>query len=126
VNEIMRISTRVALYIASAGFLVWAVMPASRTIAAGILLGLAASWFNMYLLRRRVEQVTEMSARGTPRKMGAGLASRLATVLLVVMIAYRFSMYFNLSAALGACFIMPFVALVVASVLNRRNLNGKG
>lgn len=76
---------------------------------------------NAFLLKRRVELVTMSAAVGGSRKMGLGLGSRIATVLLVVIIAYRFPDKFSMPAALAGCMIMPFILLVAAFIHNKRH-----
>ncbi|AJY74567.1 ATP synthase subunit I [Paenibacillus beijingensis] len=125
-NDIMKTALRIALFIVSACLLAWAVIPEGRTIAAGLVLGMAAGSLNALLLRRRVEWVGQVAAGQGARKMGLGMAGRLATVLLAVMIAYKNPEYFSLPFTLSACFIMPFVILASGFVVNKRHSNGKG
>ena len=121
-DEVMKNATRAALLFAACCLLVWAVVPEWRTIAAGLVLGLAASVSNTFLLRRRVDWMGKVVTELGPRKMGLGLAGRLATILLVVMVAKKYPEQFSLPSTLIACFLMPFVTLAYAYFLNKRNL----
>ncbi|MDQ0061961.1 ATP synthase subunit I [Paenibacillus harenae] len=119
-DNIMKTAVRVLLYLLAACLLVWALAPEWRIVTLGLLLGLAASSMNAFLLRRRVEMVTHGAAGTGPRKMGLGLGSRIATVLLVAMIAYRFPEKFSMPAALIGCMVMPFILLAAAYFHNKR------
>ncbi|UVI29953.1 ATP synthase subunit I [Paenibacillus spongiae] len=120
-DEMMKKATRAALLFSACCLLVWAAVPEWRTVAAGLVLGLAASVSNTFLLRRRVDWIGKVTAMQGPRKMSLGLAGRLATVLLAVMIAKKYPEQFSMPATLSACFIMPFVTLAYAYFLNKRN-----
>lgn len=119
-DNIMKSAVRVLLFLIAACLLVWAFAPAWRTATLGLLLGLAASSMNAFLLKRRVELITHGAAGNGPRKMGLGLGSRIATVLLTAMIAYRFPEKFNMPAALIGCMILPFILLAAAYFHNKR------
>jgi len=121
-DEVMKKATRAALLFSACCLLVWAVVPEWRTVAAGLVLGLAASLSNAFLLRRRVDWMGKVVTELGPRKMGLGLAGRLATILLVVMVAKKYPEQFSLPTTLIACFLMPFVTLAYAYFLNKRNL----
>lgn len=119
-DKIMKMAVRTLLYTTAICLLVWAVVPDWRTVTLGLLLGLAASSMNAFLLRRRVEMVTLGATGVGPRKMGLGLGSRIATVLLVAMLAYRFPEKFSMPAALLGCMVMPFILLAAAYIHNKR------
>lgn len=121
-DKIMNTAVRSLLFAMGVCLLVWAFMPDLRTVALGLLLGLAASFMNAFLLRRRVEMITLKAAGGASRRMGMGLGSRIAMVLLVAMVAYRFPEDFSMPAALIGCMVMPFILLVAAYIHNRNKL----
>ncbi|WP_206669946.1 ATP synthase subunit I [Paenibacillus luteus] len=116
----MKTALRTLVYAMVVCLIVWAFLPEWRTVSLGLLVGLAASSMNAFLLRRRVEMVTLGAAGIGPRKRGLGLGNRIATVLLVAMIAYRFPEDLSMPAALAGCMVMPFVLLVSAYIHNKR------
>ncbi len=119
-DKIMKTALRTLVYAMVVCLIVWAFLPEWRTVSLGLLVGLAASSMNAFLLRRRVEMVTLGAAGIGPRKRGLGLGNRIATVLLVAMIAYRFPEDLSMPAALAGCMVMPFVLLVSAYIHNKR------
>ena len=62
--ELLGRALRTALFFMSALLGAWALVPEGRTVAAGLLLGTAASVVNAFLLRRRVELIGRMAAEG--------------------------------------------------------------
>ncbi|MFD1957904.1 ATP synthase subunit I [Paenibacillus thailandensis] len=119
-DKLMKTAVRTLLFVIAACLLVWAVLPEWRIVSQGLLLGAAGGSMNAFLLKRRVELVTMSAAGGGSRKMGLGLGSRIATVLLVAIIAYRFPEEFSMPAALAGCMIMPFILLVAAFIHNKQ------
>ncbi|MCU6708510.1 ATP synthase subunit I [Paenibacillus sp. J5C_2022] len=119
-DNIFKTAMRTVLILAAACLLLWGILPSYRAVFAGLLLGVAASSLNALLLRRRVEMVARSMANRSVRRMGLGLGSRMAMVLLVAMIAYRYPETFNLPAALAASMVMPFIVLVSAFIWNKR------
>jgi ATP synthase protein I len=119
-DNIMKTALRTLVYAMAVCLIVWAFLPEWRTVSLGLLVGLAAGSMNAFLLRRRVEMVTLGAAGVGPRKRGLGLGNRIATVLLVAMIAYRFPEDLSMPAALAGCMVMPFVLLVAAYIHNKR------
>lgn len=119
-DKIMKTAVRALFYAMAVCLIVWAFLPEWRTVSLGLLLGLAASSMNAFLLRRRVEMVTLGAAGLGPVRRGLGLGSRIATVLLVAMVAYRFPEKFSMPAALIGCMVMPFILLAAAYIHNKR------
>jgi len=119
-DEMMNKAIRVALLFMACCLLVWIVAPEWRTVTAGLAMGVVASVLNALMLRRRVDYIGKMTAEQGPRKMGLGMAGRIATVLLAAMIAHKYPDYFNLPTTLLASFLMPFVMLAYAYFLNKR------
>lgn len=119
-DKIMKTAVRTLFYLMAVCLIVWAFLPEWRTAALGLLLGLAAGSMNAFLLRRRVEMVTLGAAGLGPARRGLGLGSRIATVLLVAMLAYRFPEKFSMAAALIGCMVMPFILLAAAYIHNKR------
>jgi len=126
-DKIMRSATRTVIYMMSACLILWAVLPGWKTVTLGLTVGLGASSLNAFLLKRRVNMLAEATLEGGSRKRGLGFGSRIATVLLVAMFAYRYPETLNMPAALIGSMVMPFVILVTAIVHNvKENSSGKG
>ncbi|MCR2807465.1 ATP synthase subunit I [Paenibacillus soyae] len=119
VDNIFKTAMRWALIFAAACLLLWVIMPEWKSVCAGLLLGVFASFLNALMLRRRVEIVGQ--AAGGNRRMGMGLGSRIAMVLLVAMVAYKNPETFNLPATLAASMVMPFFTLVSAFLHHKRH-----
>lgn len=68
-------------------------------IFQGLLLGSAASFYNLWLLQRKTRQLGEAVEKGRS-KLGIGTFSRLAAAVLVTMIALRFEEQFHIIAAI--------------------------
>lgn len=125
-DNIFKMAMRGALFFAAACLLLWGIFPEWKSVFAGLLLGVVASFMNALLLRRRVEIVGQAMASRGMRKMGLGLGSRMAMVLLVAMVAYKYPETFNLPATLAASMVMPFILLVSALIHQKRLNSGKG
>jgi len=124
--ELLQRAVRTALFFMSAALIAWVFVPAGRAVAAGLAIGAAASIVNGILLARRVELLAKAAAEGGGRRLGAGFALRIATVLGVVLIARRFPEHVSLPAALGACFIVPIAVFFAAIAQNKHRSDGKG
>ncbi|WP_424766598.1 ATP synthase subunit I [Paenibacillus sp. sgz302251] len=126
-DKIMRSAIRTIIYMMSACLILWAVLPEWQTVTLGLMVGLAASAMNAFLLKRRVNMLAQATLEEGSRKRGLGFGSRIATVLLVAMLAYRYPETLNMPAALIGSMVMPFVILVAAIIHNvKENNNGKG
>jgi len=121
-DEILTKSTRAAFWLLAISLMVWAVRPEWRIYSAGVVLGVSASLVNAFLLRKRIAWIGTLykDNPNPPRKVGLGLASRLAVVLLAAMLAYRYPDRFHLPSVLYSCFFMPVVSLFIAILRNRR------
>lgn len=125
--DILKTATRIVLISMGVIMLIWAVVPNARTIALGLALGSIGSIVNATILQRRIERMAEVvSGESAPRRVGLGLGSRIAMVLLVVMIAYRFPEQINLPAALAACFLVQVMSPFAAVWHNIREDKRKG
>ncbi|QYR22051.1 ATP synthase subunit I [Paenibacillus sp. sptzw28] len=125
-NEIFKKAMRSAFYMMSLCVVAWVFFPSLKTIAAGIVLGCAASLFNGMLLLRRVEFIGQAVAGTGVRKMGLGLAGRLSTVLLVVMIAHKFPGHLDVAATLSSAFYVQIAAFLITAVTYSKRYRGKG
>jgi len=126
-DKIMRSATITMIYMMSACLILWAAIPDWKPVMMGLLVGLAASALNAFLLQRRVKMVTDAAQVEGSRKRGLGFGNRIAMVLLVAMLAYRYPETLNMPAALSGSMVMPFVILIIAIIHNvKENRIGKG
>lgn len=128
-DKLMKTAMRGMLVLMAISMLLWAVVPEWKTIALGLFCGFVASALNAFLLQRRIGMVTEAAVlEGTKTKRrGLGFGNRIAMVLLLAMIGYRYPDIINLPAALAGSMVMPFL-LLVAGIFHtiQENRNGKG
>ena len=125
----MKSATRWMLYLTAVCLILWAVVPTWKSVMLGLAVGLAASTMNAFLLKRRVALIAEYTIQqgAQTKRRGLGFGNRIATVLLVAMIAMKFPETLNLPAALSGSMVSPFVILVVALIHNlKTNNSGKG
>ncbi|WP_188456670.1 ATP synthase subunit I [Virgibacillus oceani] len=66
-------------------------------IFLGLLLGSVVSFYNLYLLQKKTNDVAEAVGQGKSVR-GVGTLSRLAAVALAVVIALRYEDYFHIIA----------------------------
>lgn len=125
-DSLLKPARTAAFVFAAACLLVWALVPAMQPVAAGCLLGVAASAVNALLLRRRMDWLANQAAAGRTGRMGVGMASRLATVLLAAMIAFRYEHIFSMPATIAACFYVQVSLFVIMIVHNKRQSSRKG
>ncbi|GGD92754.1 ATP synthase subunit I [Paenibacillus nasutitermitis] len=124
-NEIFKKAMRSALYLMSLCIVFWLLVPSLKTVAAGIVVGCAASMFNAYLLQRRIELLGQTVVEQGPRRVSIGLAGRLATVLLVVMIANKVPQHLDVAATLSASFYVQIAVFLITAVTYSKH-SGKG
>lgn len=128
-DKMMKSATRWMLYLLALTLIAYAVFPTWKSVALGLALGLIASGLNAFLLQRRVGIITDsVTQEGTrTRRKGLGFGNRIAMVLLVAMIGYRYPDIINLPAALAGSMVMPFLILAAAIIHNvKENNSGKG
>lgn len=128
-DNLMKSATRWMLILIAICLLLWAVLPNLRSVMMGLTVGLTASTMNAFLLRRRVAMVGQATIQEgvKTKRRGLGFGSRIAMVLLVVMLAIKFPETLNLPAALSGSVAFPFIVLVVAFIHNAKsNKSGKG
>ena len=124
-DNIVKKAMLATMYLIVICLLTWALFPAWRTLAAGLILGTAASAVNALLLRRRIDLLGRQAISDASKRVGTGMLSRLATILLAVMTAYRFPDAFHLVGVLAACFYVQIVVFVLVILQNNRHTSGK-
>jgi len=125
--DIMRAASRLSTIAISIFLFIWAIVPELRTVMAGLMIGTCVSLVNALLLRRRIERIAQLVMDNpSTRRVGLGLGSRIAMVLLAAMVAYRFPEHVNMPAALAACFMVQLVTPLVAIWHYKQENNRKG
>jgi ATP synthase I chain. len=126
-DNILKSATRWLMFLIAACLLIWAAIPDWKPMAMGLAAGLTASAMNAFLLKRRVAMIADAaSSDGERKRRGLGFGSRIATVLLLAMIAYRYPETMSLPAALIGSMVMPFLILTAAIIQTVKENNGKG
>ncbi|WP_205439462.1 ATP synthase subunit I [Halobacillus ihumii] len=85
-----------ALLVLGWGFTPW------QPIFLGLLLGSILSFFNLWLMQKKITKLGETSAKGEKPSRGIGTLTRLATGALAAVIVLQFEEHFHLvSVVLG-------------------------
>lgn len=126
-DNMIKSAMRWLLYLLSACLIVWAVFPELKSVTLGLAAGFAVSAMNAFLLKRRVGMIAEAAMQEGAKKKGMGFGNRIASVLLLAMIAYKYPETLNMPAALIGSMVMPFLLLAAAFVHTlKENSSGKG
>ncbi|REK69512.1 ATP synthase subunit I [Paenibacillus paeoniae] len=126
-DNMIKSAMRWLLYLLSACLILWAVFPELKSVALGLAAGFAVSAMNAFLLKRRVGMIAEAAIQEGAKKKGMGFGNRIASVLLLAMIAYKYPDILNMPAALIGSMVMPFLLLAAAIVHTlKENSSGKG
>lgn len=130
-DKMMKSATRWMLYLIVVTLILYICFPEWKAVWIGLALGLMASAMNAFLLNRRVglviDSVSEAQNGTRVRRKGLGFGNRIATVLLLAMIGYKYPDIVNIPAALAGSMVMPFLILLAAIIHNvKENNGGKG
>lgn len=125
-DNIMRSAMRLLFLLMLACLVLWVAAPDWKPVSIGLLAGLAASAMNAFLLKRRIALVTDVEPSMGRKRRSLGFGHRIATVLLLAMIAYRYPETMSLPAALIGSMVMPFLILGAAIKHSIKENNGKG
>lgn len=90
------------------------------TIFLSLLIGSIVSFYNLWLLQKKVVDFTDAVAKKQPVR-GLGTVSRFAAVVLVIIIALRFEEYFNVIAVLVGLMTSYLVMMLDFVVFHFRN-----
>ncbi|REJ08901.1 ATP synthase subunit I [Halobacillus trueperi] len=88
----------------------WGITP-WQPIFLGLLLGSALSFYNLWLMQRKIRKLGEASADNRSVR-GIGTFTRLASGALAVVIALQFEEYFHLIAVVLGLMAAYFVILI--------------
>ncbi|MFG6147323.1 ATP synthase subunit I [Halobacillus sp. B23F22_1] len=94
----------------------WGLTP-WQPVFLGLLLGSILSFYNLWLMQRKIQKLGEFSAKSMSTK-GIGTFTRLASGALAVVIALQFEEYFHLiSVVLGL--MAAYFVIVIDYLFNR-------
>ena len=88
----------------------WGITP-WEPVFLGLLLGSALSFYNLWLMQRKIRKLGEASAENTSVR-GIGTFTRLASGALAVVIALQFEEYFHLISVVLGLMAAYFVILI--------------
>ncbi|MGP4059161.1 ATP synthase subunit I [Halobacillus litoralis] len=88
----------------------WGITP-WQPIFLGLLLGSALSFYNLWLMQRKIRKLGEASAESRSVR-GIGTFTRLASGALAVVIALQFEEYFHLISVVLGLMAAYFVILI--------------
>lgn len=96
-------------------------------IFQGLLLGTAASAYNLWLLQRKMGQFAQ-SIEDNKTRAGIGTLSRLAAAMLVTLIALRFEEHFHIIAVvvgLVSYYIIMMADLIIHTYIRSRKRSSR-
>lgn len=83
---------------------------------AGLLIGGAVSLLNTYYTARKINRMGEIASQlgedFQGRYMSTGMSTRVATSVLIVLLAMKFPEYFNLYTTIFGLFIAQLISVV--------------
>lgn len=96
-----------------------------QTIFLGLILGTSMSFFNLWLLEKRMERFDDAIQRGQVVR-SLGMLSRMATAVLAAMIALKYPEYFHFySVIIGlmTSYIVIMIDFIITSMVG--HIKGK-
>jgi len=111
---------RYALWLMLLGALAGFILPVFRPYAVGLILGLAVSVLNAWLLEKRVEKVVRQVFGSGRRHVSLGFATRIIIVLIATVFAYRQLEVDFIGMAGGLAFV-PLANVAMGIVTGMRN-----
>jgi len=108
---------KISFFFLSFCFMAWAVLPAYREYAAGLILGTAVSMINSRYLAWKIRLLSKAAIEQSGRKINMGFVTRAAMSLLAVLIAYKFEQV-AISTTLVGLFFVQLATLLVGIISN--------
>lgn len=102
-----------AMFVLGAGFTPY------LSIFLGLLLGSIASFYNLWLLQRKINDFATAIEKNQATK-GIGMISRFAASILAIIIALRFEEYFHIIAVLVGLMTSYLVIVIDSIFLNNK------
>ncbi|WP_173918577.1 ATP synthase subunit I [Halobacillus sp. Marseille-Q1614] len=95
----------------------WGITP-WQTIFLGLLLGSTISFYNLWLMQKKITRFGEESTKDKPKKRGLGTLTRMATAALAVVVTLQYEEYFHLiSVVLGL--MTAYIVILIDYLFNR-------
>jgi ATP synthase protein I len=89
-------------------------------IFLGLLLGSIVSFYNLYLLQRKIDDFAKAVEKKQPAR-GLGTISRFAAAAAAIIIAIRFAAYFNMIAVIIGLMTSYLIIMIDFIFFNKRD-----
>ncbi|MBY7144727.1 ATP synthase subunit I [Virgibacillus sp. NKC19-3] len=89
-------------------------------VLLGLLLGTMASFYNLWMLQKKIVDFTEAVANQSSTR-GIGMVSRFAAAILAVIVALRFEEYFHIIAVLIGLMTSYVVIMIDVMVFRKKD-----
>lgn len=114
---LVRRTVRITLYLTVLWCVLWAVAPAWKSIFSGLAIGTAVSTYFALSVARQTEMAAAVALQGKKKKPAIPLFSRIAMILLAVLIALKLS-YPNVLVMIFSFF--TYQGVILAGMLANR------
>lgn len=119
---LMRAQLKYQLYILALFVLGWG-FTEYKSVFAGLILGTIVGVFNLWLIARRTENITQAAVEGK-KKRAAGSVARYASAILATMIALEFPEHFNIiGIVLGL--VTTTVVVIIVFIIQKYNVDNE-
>ncbi|MDR6225511.1 ATP synthase subunit I [Desmospora profundinema] len=120
-HPVHRQMVRLNLTLLSALAILWYLTPL-KPLFAGLILGIAASFYFTLTLSRRLRMMRELVEHRSKRRIGSGFAFRLLMTGVLVLVIARFPHHFNILAFLLG---LPVGTVILAGLMWRDDSKNK-
>ncbi|RAV03155.1 ATP synthase subunit I [Paenibacillus sp. YN15] len=108
---LMRRIIRASLFFMSACLFAWALVPALKPYAAGLVLGVCTSLINGRILQSRIYAITRIALANTGKRASLGFLSRASTIFIALAICLRVPA-FHLGSTISGFFFVQTLAFL--------------
>jgi len=119
-NDQMKPIVRATLLFLSALLIFWTFVPAYRTYAAGLMLGMTISLVNAWILSIKIEAISRNIMEKTEKRVGLGTVSRMCMALIGVMVAVKVPK-FDLIFTIIGLFFVQLATLLMGLLFSKKN-----
>ncbi|WP_102026428.1 ATP synthase subunit I [Salirhabdus sp. Marseille-P4669] len=106
------------LYLLALMFIGWGFTP-YQNVFLGLILGSSISFFNLWVLQRKINQVGHAAANNVAAR-AIGTFSRLAGAALAVIIALRYPQYFHMIAVVIGLMTI-YIVIMIDFILHHKD-----
>lgn len=89
-------------------------------VITGLFLGTVLSFYNLWLLQRKITKFGDVIVNGS-KMFGLGTFTRIATVILALIIGYEYETYFHLGAIVGGLMTMHLVIIIDFAIFHTKD-----